>query len=111
MYIERKKRKIKLYFLQLILNSCSTIGIAFEYFYKYIYKVPCKTSTQIGVVRMKEILNENPIESVNAFRMHPSVFMKLTQEPELNGLKSSDKMLTVEKLGILIHIHTCNRFV
>ncbi|XP_076927603.1 uncharacterized protein LOC143591215 [Bidens hawaiensis] len=51
-----------------------------------------------------EVLNGNPIRCVNAFRMHPNVFMKLCRELESNyGLQSSDRMSTCEKVGIFLY--------
>ncbi|GJQ97753.1 putative nuclease HARBI1 [Tanacetum coccineum] len=53
---------------------------------------------------MKKVLNGNPIRCVNAFRMHPNVFSKLCGEMESSyGLKSSDKITAVEKLGIFVY--------
>ncbi|GKC05168.1 putative nuclease HARBI1 [Tanacetum coccineum] len=53
---------------------------------------------------MDEVLNGNPIRSVNAFRMHSNVFLKLCGELESTyGLKASDRMTVVEKLGIFIY--------
>ncbi|KAL4587897.1 hypothetical protein LXL04_000773 [Taraxacum kok-saghyz] len=54
---------------------------------------------------MDEVLNGSPIRSVNAFRMHPNVFLQLCRELELKyGLKSSKNMSSVEKLGIFVYI-------
>ncbi|GKE18512.1 putative nuclease HARBI1 [Tanacetum coccineum] len=89
--------------LQLIMASCST-GALSAYYYKYMYKEPCMTSSQNGKAWMNEILNGNPIRCVNAFRMHPDVFMKLCGELEAKyGLKSSDRISVVEKLGIFVY--------
>ena len=40
------------------------------------------TSLQTGEYWINEILSGNPIRCVNAFRMHPGVFMKLCDELE-----------------------------
>ncbi|GJZ52006.1 putative nuclease HARBI1 [Tanacetum coccineum] len=54
---------------------------------------------------MNEVLNGNPIRCVNAFRMHPTVFNNLCGELETKyGLKSSDRMSVVEKLGVFVYI-------
>ncbi|KAL4564309.1 hypothetical protein LXL04_028369 [Taraxacum kok-saghyz] len=75
------------------------------YFCKYIYKEPCMTLDQTGEMWMNDVLNGSPIRNANAFRMHPNVFVKLGRELELKyGLKSSNKMLSVEKLGIFVYI-------
>ncbi|GJT72699.1 putative nuclease HARBI1 [Tanacetum coccineum] len=53
---------------------------------------------------MDEVLNGNPIRSVNAFRMHSNMFLKLCGELESTYiLKASDRMTVVEKLGIFIY--------
>nr|GEV05611.1 NAC domain-containing protein 78-like [Tanacetum cinerariifolium] len=57
-----------------------------------------------GQAWMDEVLNGNPIRSVNAFRMHSNMFLKLCGELESNyGLKASDRMTVVEKLGIFVY--------
>lgn len=104
MDIERRKKRKKLQYLQLIMASCSTTTLASAYYYKYMYKEPCVTSSQKGQAWMNEVLNGNPIRCVNAFRMHPNVFMKLCGELEAKyGLKSSDRISVVEKLGIFVY--------
>nr|GEV48662.1 putative nuclease HARBI1 [Tanacetum cinerariifolium] len=58
----------------------------------------------IGEDWMKDVLNGNSIRCVNAFRMHPHIFKKLCRELQANyGLKSSDKMSALEKLGIFVY--------
>ncbi|XP_076913938.1 uncharacterized protein LOC143572759 [Bidens hawaiensis] len=58
----------------------------------------------MGQAWIMEVLNGNPILCVNAFRMHPNVFMKLCRELESNyGLQSSDRMSTCEKVGIFLY--------
>nr|GEZ75483.1 potassium channel, voltage-dependent, EAG/ELK/ERG [Tanacetum cinerariifolium] len=53
---------------------------------------------------MKDVLNGNSIRCVNAFRMHPHIFKKLCRELQANyGLKSSDKISALEKLGIFVY--------
>ena len=105
MDIERRKRRKKIHLVQLLFSSYSTSSLAAAYYYKYMYKQPCMTSPQTGEVWMNEILNGNPIRCVNAFRMHPTVFNNLCGELESKyGLKSSDKMSIVEKLGVFIYI-------
>ncbi|XP_076932477.1 uncharacterized protein LOC143598034 [Bidens hawaiensis] len=62
------------------------------------------TSSQTGQAWIMEVLKGNPIRCVNAFRMHPNVFMKLRRELESNyGLQSSDRMPTFEKVGIFLY--------
>ncbi|GKC19597.1 ALP1-like protein isoform X2 [Tanacetum coccineum] len=63
---------------------------------------------------MNEILNGNHMRCVNAFRMHPIVFINLCEELESKyELKSSDRMSVVEELGDCIgcidgtHIGAC----
>ncbi|PWA67415.1 hypothetical protein CTI12_AA318620 [Artemisia annua] len=58
-----------------------------------------------GEVWMNEVLTGNPIRCVNAFRMHPTVFINICGELESKyGVKSSDKMSVVEKVGVFIYI-------
>ena len=105
MDIERRKRRKKIHLVQLLFSSYSTSSLAAAYYYKYMYKQPCMTSPQTGEVWMNEVLTGNPIRCVNAFRMHPAVFINLCGELESKyGLKSSDKMSVVEKLGVFIYI-------
>nr|GEW52782.1 putative nuclease HARBI1 [Tanacetum cinerariifolium] len=80
---------------------------SFSVLLQYIHKELCMTASQTGEAWMKEVLNGNPIRCVNAFRMHPNVFSKLCGELESSyGLKSSDKMTAVEKLGIFVYTLT-----
>nr|GEV48663.1 hypothetical protein [Tanacetum cinerariifolium] len=75
-----------------------------EYYFKHMYKEPCMTFQQKGEDWMKDVLNGNSIRYVNAFRMHPHIFKKLCRELHANyGLKSSDKMSALEKLGIFVY--------
>ncbi|KAL4572326.1 hypothetical protein LXL04_019098 [Taraxacum kok-saghyz] len=105
MDIKRKKKRRKLLCIRLLLDSWSASTIAAAYFCKYIYKKSCMTLDQTGQMWMDEVLNGSPIRSVNAFRMHPNVFLKLCRELELKyGLKSSKNMSSVEKLGIFVYI-------
>nr|GEU49258.1 hypothetical protein [Tanacetum cinerariifolium] len=56
---------------------------------------------------MKDVLNGNSIRRVNAFKMRPYIFKKLCRELQSNyGLKSSDKMFTLEKLGVFVYTFT-----
>lgn len=55
------------------MNLRSMSDIVASYYYKYIYKELCMTSHQNGETWMNEVLNGNPIQCVNAFRMHPYV--------------------------------------
>ncbi|PWA61444.1 hypothetical protein CTI12_AA372840 [Artemisia annua] len=76
----------------------------FAYFYKYMHQEPCMTSSQTREAWMNEVLNGNLIQCVNAFRMHPTVFLKLCEEMESSyGLKSSDRMTVVEKLSVFVY--------
>ncbi|XP_071694846.1 uncharacterized protein [Rutidosis leptorrhynchoides] len=62
------------------------------------------TSAQTGEAWVMEVLNGHPIRSVNAFRMHPDLFIKLCGELETNyGLQSTDKMSTFEMVGIFMY--------
>lgn len=102
--IERRKQRKKMCYLQILMASYSTSVLAAEYYYKYMYKEPCMTSPQTEEAWMNEVLKRNPIRCVNAFRMHPNVFMKLCGELESKyGLKSSNKMSVVEKLGVFLY--------
>nr|GEZ80120.1 hypothetical protein [Tanacetum cinerariifolium] len=78
--------------------------IVAEYYFKHMYKKPLMTSQQKGEDWMKDVLNSNSIHCVNAFRMHPHIFKKLCRELQANyGLKLSDKMSALEKLGIFVY--------
>jgi hypothetical protein len=89
---KRRNRKRKhgcVHFLMGSLYSCDPVS---TYCYKYMHKEPCMTSSQTGEAWMNEVLNGSLIRPVNAFRMHPNVFLKLCGERESSyGLKSSDK--------------------
>ncbi|PWA34356.1 hypothetical protein CTI12_AA619930 [Artemisia annua] len=86
------------------MESWSSSKIAAAYYYKYMYKEPCMTSPQTGEAWMNEVLNGHHIRSVNAFRMHSHVFLKLCGELESrHGLKPSDRMTVVEKVGIFVY--------
>ncbi|XP_071699252.1 uncharacterized protein [Rutidosis leptorrhynchoides] len=62
------------------------------------------TSAQTGEAWVMEVLNGHPIRSVNAFRMHPDLFIKLCGELETNyGLQSTEKMSTFEMVGIFMY--------
>ena len=101
---ERRNRKRKHGFVHFLMDSLYSCDLVSAYYYKYMHKEPCMTSSQTGEAWMNEVLNGNPIRSVNAFRMHPNVFLKLCGELESSyGLKSSDKMMVVEKLGIFVY--------
>lgn len=102
--IERRKKRRKICLALWLMSSRFKISLCAAYYYKYMYKEPCMTSNQTGEAWIDEVLNGNPIRCVNAFRMHPHVFLKLCKELELTyGLKSSDRMSVVEKLGIFIY--------
>ncbi|GKE63181.1 putative nuclease HARBI1 [Tanacetum coccineum] len=59
----------------------------------------------VDACMMNKILNGNLIRCVNAFGMHPTVFMNLYGELESKyGLKSSDRISVVEKLGVFVYI-------
>ena len=101
---ERRNRKRKHGCVHFLMDSLYSCDLVSAYYYKYMHKEPCMTSSQTGEAWMNEVLNGNPIRSVNAFRMHPNVFLKLCGELESSyGLKSSDKMMVVEKLGIFVY--------
>ncbi|XP_076951210.1 uncharacterized protein LOC143624437 [Bidens hawaiensis] len=101
---ETSKKKHKLHCYNFLLDSAYTSDLVAAYYYKHIYKEPCMISSQTGQAWIMEALNGNPIRCVNAFRMHPNVFMKLCRELESKyGLQSSDKMLTFEKVGIFLY--------
>nr|GEY12233.1 hypothetical protein [Tanacetum cinerariifolium] len=104
MDIQRRNRKRKHGCAHFLLDSMYSCDLVSAYYYKYMHKEPCMTSSQTGEAWIKEVLSGNPILCVNAFRMHPNVFLKLCGELESSyGLKSSDKMLAVEKLGIFVY--------
>ncbi|GJZ00359.1 ALP1-like protein isoform X1 [Tanacetum coccineum] len=104
MDIQRRNRKRKHGCAHFLMDSMYSCDLVSAYYYKYMHKEPCMTSSQTGEAWMKEVLNGNPIRCVNAFRMHPNVFSKLCGELESSyGLKSSDKMTAVEKLGIFVY--------
>ena len=97
---ERRRKRRKFW----IMASSTTIAIA-TYYYKYIYKEPCMTSLQSGQNWMTEVLNGHPIRCVNAFQMESSLFMRLCEELSLKyGLKESNRMSTIEKVGIFVYI-------
>ncbi|XP_076949461.1 uncharacterized protein LOC143622107 [Bidens hawaiensis] len=101
---ETSKKKHKLHCYNFLLDSTYTSDLVGAYYYKHIYKEPCMTSSQTGQAWIMEVLNDNPIRCVNAFRMHPNVFMKLCKELESNyGLQSSDRMSTCENVGIFLY--------
>ena len=101
---ERRKKRKKKYILHLLIGSWSATSLISSYYYKYMYKQPCMTSPQTREAWVNEVLVGNPIRCVNAFRMQPDVFMKLCTELESKyGLKSSDRMSTIEKLGVFIY--------
>ena len=100
--IQKKKKKHDC--VHSIMKSWSSSNIVAAYYYKYMYKEPCMTSPQTGEAWMNEVLNGHHIRSVNAFRMHSHVFLKLCGELESrHGLKSSDKMTVIEKVGIFVY--------
>nr|GEX07090.1 hypothetical protein [Tanacetum cinerariifolium] len=104
MDIQRRNRKRKHGCAHFLLDSMYSCDLVSAYYYKYMHEEPCMTSSQTGEAWIKEVLSGNPILCVNAFRMHPNVFLKLCGELESSyGLKSSDKMLAVEKLGIFVY--------
>ena len=104
MDIERIQKKRKHDCVLSIMESWSSSKIVAAYYYKYMYKEPCMTSPQTGEAWMNEVLNGHHICSVNAFRMHSHVFLKLCGELESrHGLKSSDRMTVVEKVGIFVY--------
>ncbi|GJX86351.1 hypothetical protein Tco_0337125 [Tanacetum coccineum] len=104
MDIQRRNQKRKHGCAHFLMDSMYSCDLVSAYYYKYMHKEPCMTSSQTGEAWMKEVLNGNPIRCVNAFRMHPNVFSKLCGELESSyGLKSSDKMTAVEKLGIFVY--------
>lgn len=104
MDLEQGMNTRKLICINFFLESCSTTDLVSAHYCKYMCKEPCMTSSQTGEIWMNEVLHGNPIRCVNAFRMHPEVFRKLCAELETNyGLKSSDKMSTLEKLGIFVY--------
>ena len=49
-----------------VVASC-TMAFTARYYYNYIYKEPCMTSTLTGEIWIKELINGNPIHCVNAF--------------------------------------------
>ncbi|XP_071686762.1 uncharacterized protein [Rutidosis leptorrhynchoides] len=101
---EISKKLHKRHCFNLLLGSCYTNDLAATYYYKYIYKEPCMTSSLTGEAWVMEVLNGHPIRCVNAFRMHPDLFRKLCGELETNyGLQSSDKMSTFEMVGIFMY--------
>ena len=77
MDIERIQKKRKHDCVRSIMESWSSTKIAAAYYFKYMYKEPCMTSPQTGEAWMNEVLNGHHIRSVNAFRMHSHVFLKL----------------------------------
>ncbi|PWA92317.1 hypothetical protein CTI12_AA079800 [Artemisia annua] len=101
---ERRNRKRKHGCVHFLMDSLYSCNLVSDYYYKYMHKEPCMKSSQTGEAWMNEVLNGHPIRSVNAFRMHPNVFLKLCGELESSyGLKSSDKIMVVEKLGIFVY--------
>ena len=104
MDIEKQKKIKKLQFIDFLLDMINDTDIVAEYYYKHMYKDPCMTSQQKGEDWMNDVLNGNSIRCVNAFRMHPHIFMKLCTELQSKyGLQSSDKMSALEKLGVFVY--------
>ena len=83
--------------------SC-VMTLIMVYYYKYVYKEPCMTSSLTGEIWIKELINGHPIRCVNALRMEPDLFVRLSKELYSKyGLRPSNRMSIFEKVGIFLY--------
>ena len=75
-----------------------------DYYLKYIYKQPCKNSTQTRNMWLKEVLEGNDNGCYKMFRMEMAIFFKLCADLETNyGLKGLRRIGAAEILGMFCH--------
>ncbi|XP_071709397.1 uncharacterized protein [Rutidosis leptorrhynchoides] len=77
---EISKKLHKRHCFNLLLGSCYTNDLAATYYYKYIYKEPCMTSSLTGEAWVMEVLNGHPIRCVNAIIGRDKGFQGLARD-------------------------------
>jgi len=85
------------------ITSC-VMALIIVYYYKYVYKEPCMTSSFTGEIWIKELINGHPIRCVNALRMEPDLFIRMSHKLHTKyGLQPSNRMSIFEKVGIFLY--------
>ena len=83
---------------------CAT-GYVCLYYLDHIYKEPCYTSYLTGAMWINELLTGHEKRCFNTFRMNQNTFRQLCMDLGNNyGLKSSDRMSILEKVGLFVYI-------
>ncbi len=100
---ERRIRRRRAVAVQILLQKHAAVMAA--YYYKFLHKVPCYTSSFTGRQWLHEIMTaENGIRCVNAFRMEKSVLLRLCGELEANyGLRPSTTTSVLEKVTMFLY--------